>query len=142
MAIPYLMIGFNPSLIGFLPKPGLWMDTFKQLMGFVLMATVIFLLKPFAEESRAEYLLPVLTMLLFIAVGCWWIGRMPFSVTTMERLRGWGVALSIVALGTFAAFVFLGPPKYELEYQQFTSARLGELRDDSRIVFVDFTGPN
>ncbi len=36
MAAPYLLIGAFPRLIGFLPKPGPWMETFKQLMGFLL----------------------------------------------------------------------------------------------------------
>ena len=43
MASPYLLIGVFPELIRFLPKPGAWMDTFKQLMGFLLLATVVYL---------------------------------------------------------------------------------------------------
>ncbi len=43
MATPYLLIGAFPQLISFLPKPGQWMDTFKQLMGFLLLGTVVFL---------------------------------------------------------------------------------------------------
>ena len=35
MASPYLVIGAFPQLLRFLPKPGAWMDTFKQIMGFV-----------------------------------------------------------------------------------------------------------
>ena len=44
MASPYLLIGAFPKLVGFLPKPGAWMETFKQLMGFTLLATGIFLI--------------------------------------------------------------------------------------------------
>ncbi|HEV3341872.1 MAG TPA: protein-disulfide reductase DsbD domain-containing protein, partial [Pirellulales bacterium] len=44
MASPYLLIGAYPQLMRFLPKPGGWMDTFKQIMGFVLLATVVYLL--------------------------------------------------------------------------------------------------
>ena len=43
MASPYLLIGAFPQLIRFLPKPGAWMDTFKQMMGFVLLGTIVFL---------------------------------------------------------------------------------------------------
>ena len=43
MASPYLVIGAFPRLIRFLPKPGAWMDTFKQFMGFLLLATVVYL---------------------------------------------------------------------------------------------------
>ena len=42
MASPYLLIGAFPQLIRFLPKPGAWMDTFKQMMGFVMLGTIVF----------------------------------------------------------------------------------------------------
>ena len=38
MASPYLLIGAFPKLISWLPKPGAWMITFKQITGFVLLA--------------------------------------------------------------------------------------------------------
>ncbi|CAN0381929.1 unnamed protein product, partial [Ectocarpus sp. 4 AP-2014] len=44
MASPYLLIGAFPNLVRFLPKPGAWMETFKQLMGFVLMGTAVYFL--------------------------------------------------------------------------------------------------
>ena len=44
MASPYLLVGVFPELLRFLPKPGRWMETFKQLTGFVLLATVVFIL--------------------------------------------------------------------------------------------------
>ena len=50
MAIPYLLIGIFPKLISWLPKPGKWMGTFKEVTGFVLMATVVFLLAGFSEN--------------------------------------------------------------------------------------------
>ena len=60
MASPYLLIGAFPQLIRFLPKPGEWMNTFKQLMGFVLIGTVVYLLtllKPhFVVPTVAFYL--------------------------------------------------------------------------------------
>ncbi len=44
MASPYLLIGAFPSLVRFLPRPGAWMETFKQFMGFVLLGTAVYLL--------------------------------------------------------------------------------------------------
>ena len=55
MASPYLVIGAFPSLIRFLPKPGAWMVTFKQLMGFVLIATVVFLLSVLPSENTRAH---------------------------------------------------------------------------------------
>ena len=59
MASPYLLIGAFPALIRFLPKPGEWMDTFKQLMGFLLLATVVYLF----NTLTSLYVLPTMTLL-------------------------------------------------------------------------------
>ena len=142
MAIPYLLIGVFPQLISWLPKPGEWMETFKQITGFILMATVVFLLAGFNEKPRSEYLVAVLSLLLVIAFGCWWIGRISAFANFGQKLRGWGTGLGLIALGSFAAFTLFGPSEYKLDWQEFSKARLGELKDENRLVFIDFTGPN
>ena len=142
MALPYLLIGVYPSLISWLPKPGAWMGTFKQVTGFILMATVVFLLAGFSEKPRSEYLVAMLSLLLFVAIGCWWIGKSEEYSGLGKKLKAWGWGLGIIAVGAWAAFTFLGPPAHKLDWQQFSKARLGELRDESRLVFIDFTGPN
>ena len=44
LSFPYLVFSYFPSLLSKLPKPGDWMDTFKQFMAFPLYATVAWLL--------------------------------------------------------------------------------------------------
>ena len=141
MAIPYLLIGIYPKLISWLPKPGAWMETFKQVTGFILMATVVFLLSGFSEKPRSEYLVAVLSLMLVIAFGCWWIGRISGVAKLGEKLKGWGTGFAIIGFGSVAAFSLLGPSEHKLNWQEFSKARLGELRDKSRLVFIDFTGP-
>ena len=69
MASPYLLIGLFPSLVRFLPRPGHWMVTFKQLMGFVLLATVVYLMSFLAMPS----VVPTGLLLVGVGLGCWWI---------------------------------------------------------------------
>lgn len=141
MALPYLLVGMFPSLISWLPRPGAWMTTFKQITGFILMATVVFLMAPFSDEPRSEYLVAMMSLLLCVAVACWWIGRADMGPSS-EKLRAWGTGVAIVAVGSFVAFTYLIPSQYELDWQQYSKARLGELLDENRLVFIDFTGPN
>lgn len=142
MALPYLLVGVFPSLISWLPRPGAWMTTFKQVTGFILMATVVFLMSSFSEEPRSEYLIAVLSLLLFVAVACWWVGRTSIAAESSEQVKAWGTGLAIVAVGSFLAFNYFVPSRYELDWQMYSKATLGELLDDSRLVFIDFTGPN
>ena len=42
MALPILILSFTPALFKYLPKPGPWMETFKQFMAFPLYASALF----------------------------------------------------------------------------------------------------
>ena len=106
------------------------------------MATVVFLMSSFSEEPRSEYLIAVLSLLLFVAVACWWVGRTSIAAESSEQVKAWGTGLAIVAVGSFLAFNYFVPSRYELDWQMYSKATLGELLDDSRLVFIDFTGPN
>jgi len=85
MASPYLLIGAFPELVRFLPRPGAWMETFKQLMGFVLLGVVVYLLT-FTETS---YLVPTIGLLFGLWAGCWWIARTPPTAEPGAKARAW-----------------------------------------------------
>ena len=85
MASPYLLIGAFPRLVRFLPKPGAWMDTFKQIMGFFLLGTVVFLFT-FTDKN---YLPATFCMLVGIWAACWWIGRTPLTAELGTKLMAW-----------------------------------------------------
>jgi thiol:disulfide interchange protein len=101
MASPYLLIGAFPKLMRILPKPGMWMETFKQFMGLVLMGTAVYLL----TFTHWVNVLPALTLLLGLAVACWWLGRISITAEFSTRLRGWLIAaLIVIVSGVFAFF--------------------------------------
>ena len=83
MASPYLLIGLFPRLAGFLPKPGNWMVTFKQLMGFVLLATVVYLMSFMSIPS----VVPTVLLLLGVGIGCWRLGSVVLMGTRRQPLR-------------------------------------------------------
>lgn len=85
MASPYLVIGAFPATIRFLPKPGAWMDTFKQLMGFVLLGTVVFIL----TFVQPQYVVPTVGLLFGLWAACWWIGRISPLAEAGEKNAKW-----------------------------------------------------
>ncbi len=105
MASPYLLIGMFPSLLGFLPKPGAWMDTFKNLVGFFLLGTVVYLFSILGQK----YTIATLTLLVVIGFACWSIGRIPFTASRPKKLLAWiAYPVLCVAVGLFA-FNYLLP---------------------------------
>lgn len=100
MASPYLVIGAFPSLIRFLPKPGAWMVTFQNVMGFVLLGTVVYLLT-FLEIS---YVVPTVGMLVAVWAACWWIARTPLTAPLGAKLRSWGEAAAWLGVAWLMLF--------------------------------------
>jgi len=100
MASPYLLIGAFPGLIRFLPKPGMWMETFKQIMGFVLMGTVVFLL----TFIPWTYRLPTIGLLFGLWASCWWIGRSAATADLPGKVRTWLEAAAFAGVVWIAMF--------------------------------------
>jgi suppressor for copper-sensitivity B len=148
MASPYLVIGVYPELLRFLPRPGAWMETFKQVMGFVLLATVVFIL----SFMEAAAVVPTVALLMGIGFACWLIARTPFTAEFRDRLQSWGSAAAVVLLFVAISFGWLYPdvmrPRFvnqtaapaDGDWQPFSLERLKQVAvDEGRTVLVDFS---
>ena len=112
------------------------MNTFKQLMGFVLMGTVVFILY-FLDE---EYIIHALVLLVSLGFSCWWISRIPYVAALRQRLQSWFVASAVVAATAVGLFVVLPMTSLnELPWEPFTRATLDEYVAQGNTVLVDFT---
>lgn len=75
MALPYVILAAYPNLLKFIPKPGAWMDTFKSIMGFMMLATVIWLTWVFSAQTGNLGVTLLLVAFFWVAVACWIYGR-------------------------------------------------------------------
>ena len=75
LSSPYLLLSAMPSLVKKLPKPGPWMETFKQLMAFPLYGTVMYLLWILAGQIEDSLFLNVLFTMVLVALAGWVYGR-------------------------------------------------------------------
>ncbi len=95
LALPYLALTFIPALGERLPHPGAWMEQVKQLMGFALIATTLWLFRTFQKQVTPEAANWFLFFLLTIALA-FWVGH-NFGGLRHSNLRRWvvrGVALA------------------------------------------------
>ncbi len=134
MASPYLLIGAFPQLIRFLPKPGAWMDTFKQLMGFVLLGTVVYLMTLIPQDK----VIPTFAFLIGLWAACWWIGRTPVYADFGAKLRAWAGAIVVATTVGCGAFISFFEAE-ELAWKPFSVAELERLTGEGKTVMVDFT---
>lgn len=139
LSLPYLVLSVRPRLIERLPRPGPWMETFKQLMAFPLYATVAFLVWVLAGQLDEGALLNALFALTLAALALWLYGRygLPTRARRVRRLAGIGAVLLLaVALGW-------GWPKpaapEDVSWEPWSAERVAALRAEGRPIYVDFT---
>lgn len=138
LALPFLLIGFVPRLAQWLPRPGAWMERFKQFMAFPLYATVVWLLWILVRQTDPEMLARVMLGLVLIAFALWlWSLRGPLAaVLKLAALAG---ALALVLLGTPSAGTPSSQQASRLGTEPWSAERVAQLRAEGRTVFVDFT---
>ena len=146
MALPYLLASWVPAVARALPRPGPWMERFKQFMAFPMFATVVWLLWVLGQQSGIDGAAALLMLLVVLALAIWSLG-----------LRGKGrVVLGGLSLAALLALaVGIGPNVLRLQDGEATAAtatgvaglawepwspqRQAELLAQGRPVFVDFT---
>jgi thiol:disulfide interchange protein len=135
MASPYMAVAMQPGLLSFLPKPGPWMQTFKEFLAFPMLLAVVFLVSGFLDKDR----MAMLSALMFVWFGCWFIGRVPAWAELGSKIRAWGIATAVALAGTVGSFYYLQPSQYELAWQPYDEAKLDKLVADGKTVMIDFT---
>ncbi|MEM9368775.1 MAG: thioredoxin family protein [Planctomycetota bacterium] len=135
MAFPYIVIGFRPSLVAFLPKPGNWMETLKQFFAFLFLGTVAFFFYGFKDEHHV----PVFIALIGVWFGCWIVGLVPTWQTIQRRLLAWTGGIAAASVIGIAAFHYLGQQPKVLQWEPYSEARLQQLQGEGRTVMVKFT---
>jgi thiol:disulfide interchange protein len=139
LASPYLLLSAFPKLIGLLPRPGAWMESFKQAMSFLMFATVAFLLWTLAGMVDEYGLLKVLLGLVMVAVACWIYGRwsLPHKPSS-TRLKAVAFTLVFLIGGTALAWPE-GKDKAALTWKEWSPETVAQLRKENTPVYIDFT---
>jgi len=138
-SLPYLVLSAKPSLLNFLPKPGQWMETFKQFMAFPMWASALWLLWVLSSQVNNQEVIQVLLGALLITSGLWLVEKNK-SETNWIR---WIVRLPLILLLIFSFWLI--PTTYsdldESEQGQLTYSPklLEDLREKNALIFLNFT---
>jgi len=138
MALPYLSLAIQPKWLRYLPKPGEWMVRLKQLLGFLLLATLLWLSWIVGRLRGVDGMVELGGLLLIIGILAWIKGSFwtPVSSVRSRVLAAMSmVAVLVVAIGSY---LFVTAPS-ELSWQAFSQQSLDKALQSGRPVFVDFT---
>lgn len=157
LSAPYLLLSLFPSAVKLLPRPGAWMETFKQLMAFPLYATVGWLLWVLAAQTAGDDygLLMILFGFVLVAMAAWAYGRFGQAHGKPARQR-WGTAFALVLLVSGVALGWPQPPApavgtgagsagaagkgpYVVAWQPWSPEAVAAAQAAGRTIYVDFT---
>src|SRR5438876_2852111 len=74
MSTPYLLLSVQPAWLRLVPRPGPWMIHVKQFMGFLLLATLLFLLYILGAQRGLDGAMWASCFLLVVSIACWMKG--------------------------------------------------------------------
>jgi thiol:disulfide interchange protein DsbD len=139
LSTPYLLLSIFPGAVRALPRPGAWMETFKQLMAFPLYATVGYLVWVLAGQVQDSALLDAFFGLVLVAMGAWVYGRWRAPGASAGRARfGLLAGFALLAAGTWTGWPRPAEPT-DITWEKWSPEAVARLRADGRIVYVDFT---
>jgi thiol:disulfide interchange protein/DsbC/DsbD-like thiol-disulfide interchange protein len=156
MSAPYVLLSAFPALVARLPRPGKWMETFKQIMGFPMMAAALWMIFVFSALADSAGVIRLLAALLLSGMGAWIWGRWGGIVRPrMSRITAAILATVLVAGSVgFAVVSVRAAPSPALEgvlpgvrtaaqgaaaWEAWSPEKVAQLRSQGTPVFIDFT---
>jgi len=135
-ALPFLALSYAPNLLARLPKPGPWMDIFKQFLAFPMLAASIWLIWVLSIQTGAGGVLRLLSAILLLGFAVW-----------LWKFKSLVAKLILVVSILLGAYLIKELSVAEREQalsslpqsSVWSSERAAELRADGHSVFVDFT---
>lgn len=133
LAAPTVLLTLMPGIAKMLPRPGRWMDIFKQAMAFPMYAASVWLVWVISLQAGSDGVLAAGLGLVLVAFAAWvWkFGRRTGPVLSLAAVLGMPVLL--------IALAHVAPAAADPSAVAFSTTRLESLRAEGRPVFVNLT---
>ena len=141
MAAPFVLLSFTPAFAKVLPKPGKWMETFRQVLAFPMFLTAVWLLWVLAAQAGTNGVVLVVAGAAMLSFGIW------LATKIGSNLPGRIIAAVVILFAFIAPSVVSAtsaPAPGEslsasLTEEVWSPERVAALRAEGRPIFVDFT---
>ena len=152
LALPFLLFSLLPGLARLLPKPGAWMQSFRQFLAFPMFVTAAWLIWVLAQQTGPDTMLAALLGVLALAFAAWAWGK-------LGQGRGRPIGMALAVAGVAAALLLLrvplqgmdnpapagnaanmpGPKTSAMDWNRFDADAIAEARGQGRPVLVNMT---
>lgn len=134
-ALPYVVISFWPGVRRLLPKPGRWMEIFRQALSLPVFGAAGFFVWVMAAQTGAEGLAIILAGLILLALAT--------RLWEWGKGKAWGVAAAaLILLGALVPLTALESTASNVEAApavRFDAADVERRHAEGEAIFVEFT---
>ncbi|RUO32685.1 thiol:disulfide interchange protein [Aliidiomarina sanyensis] len=143
MASPFIALAFIPGASRWLPKPGAWMETFKQWMAIPMYLTTVWLIWVFGRQAGIDSAAILLIGLVLFSTALWWHGKGQLQATRSLGHRILVLVMLALGMGSLpAAMQFqqgaVMASEYGQSWQAWSPEKLETLKGEQP-VFVNMT---
>lgn len=149
LALPWVLFSMSPALVRLLPRPGAWMESFKQFLAFPMYAAAAWLVWVLSQQVSPEGLFRVMFGLVLLGFAAWAFGnvqrRAAESKSTFFSLLFFLVGLSGAAFALSMPFEPVkvasaeGSETSHAFSEPYSAGRLQTLRAEGKPIFVNLT---
>lgn len=140
LAFPYLLLCYVPAFRGFLPRPGAWMESMRNILGFPMLATALWLFWILGNQIGVNAMTIAVAASLLLGVTLWTIKKNGAVWKVISVVSLFGILYSGYSLSTMKADqITVASDGGGLNSVAFSSTELGNLLDQEEAVFVYFT---
>lgn len=137
MAFPFLLLSYSPRLANMLPRPGVWMEKFKEFLAFPMYIAAAWLLYVFGRQVGMAGVFFLLMGAIALVMAIWLFQNLPNRNQWRWLVKATGVA-AVVGAGTIA-WIGADFRSDDDGWQPFSQSLVAELRNNGQPVLVDFT---
>ncbi len=142
-AAPFVALAFAPALLRRVPRPGPWMLLLRRVLAFPMYGAAVWLAWVLSLQAGPSGVLALLGGALLLAFALWLTGEQMAARQAWFRRIAAGLALAaaIFAVAGISSAPASGDDKApgQLAYEPFSPARLAELQQSGRPVFINAT---
>ncbi|HEX5007832.1 MAG TPA: thioredoxin family protein [Hyphomonadaceae bacterium] len=141
LAAPFVLLSFTPAFAKVLPKPGRWMETFRQVLAFPMFLTAVWLLWVLAAQAGANGVVLVVAGAAVLGFGIWLATKIGSNLPG-KVVAGVVILLGFIAPSVFSATAPAAPADSSaasLAEEAWSPERVAALQAEGRPIFVDFT---
>lgn len=133
MALPLLLLSWWPGMAEKMPKPGIWMERFKEFLAFPLYLSAVWLLWVLGRQTGSDTVAAVICGVVLILFAIWLLKAHKNFLTVSLAIASVGAALLLPwQTGNTSN-------DQNSSWEPYSEAKLQQLRSNGNAVFINLT---